>query len=498
MDLLSARSAHARISQKERQVEFNPEPQETCTMTNLRHARETPSWLPKSVLYQLYLRAFTPEGTLRAATARLAELAELGIDILYLCPVCLHDDDPREQFWSPRQRASGCGNPKNPYRMKDYFTVDPEYGTEADLHEFIDVAHKLGMRVLLDIVFLHCGPAAVFLDEHPDFVERDDHGNIKPAAWGFPLLNFDCQELREYLWRNIEYWITDFGVDGYRCDVSASVPLDFWEEARRRLEAIAPEVVMLAESHRPEEQLFAFDCSYSFAQTETLYRIMQGEAPAYAFRGEWEAAKDGWPSEDTHTRFYVPERPNYLSIRGTWPQGSRFLRYTDNHDLAHDHPERLERLWGPAAVKATLALTFTLDGIPMLYNGQEVADAARHSIYAKWPIDWANGEQPVGRERREFCRRLCALRHSEPALCLGDLRWLDNDQPEKVLSFIRTYAGRSILAVVSLADHPVQVSLSLPEPVSVLKPLLTEHVVLRAQDGKWSAATDPFGFFVGV
>ncbi len=465
-------------------------------MTTLKDARQTTSWLPQSVLYQLYLRAFTTEGTLRAATARLPELAELGIDILYLCPVCRHDDDMREEFWSPRQKASGCGNPKNPYRMKDYYAIEPEYGTDADLHEFINTAHRLGMRILLDIVFLHCGPAAVFLDAHPEFVERDDQGAIKPAAWGFPKLNFANPELREYLWRNLEYWIADFGVDGFRCDVSAEVPLDFWEEARRRLEAISPDVVMLAESHRPEEQLFAFDCSYSFAQTATLYRIIKGEAPASAFRSEWEAAKAGWPSEESRQRFYGADRPDHETIQAAWPAGSRFLRYTDNHDLAHDHPERIEKLWSAAAVKATLAFNFTLDGIPMLYNGQEVADTARHSIYANWPIDWANGERLAGRERREFCRRLCALRHSEPALCLGDLGWLDTDCPETVLSFIRTHAGRSILAVFNLADHPISVSLSLPEPVGAAATLLAEGVALRISGEKWSAAMEPFGFCI--
>ncbi len=466
-------------------------------MTNPIHARQTTSWLPKSVLYQLYLRAFTPEGTLRAATARLPDLAELGVDILYLCPVCAHDDDRREEFWSPRQKASGCGNPKNPYRMKDFYAIEPEYGNDADLHEFVDAAHKLGMRVLLDIVFLHCGPAAVFLDEHPDFVERDEKGGVKPAAWGFPKLNFANPELREYLWRNLEYWITDFGVDGYRCDVSAEVPLDFWEEARRRIDLVAPERVMLAESHRPDEQGFAFDCSYSFAQTETLYRILKGESPASAFRSEWEAAKIGWPSEESRQHCYGEGRPGFLTIKTAWPENSRFIRYNDNHDLAHDHPERLEKLWGPAAVKATLALNFTLDGIPMLYNGQEVADAARHSIFAKWPIDWANGERPSGRERRELCRRLCALRHAEPALCLGDLRWLDNDCPDQVLSFRRTYEGRSVLSVISLADRPLNVSVSAASPVGAVSPLLAEGVAFDVSGGKWSAAMAPFGFFVG-
>ena len=118
-------------------------------------ARKSPAWLKNAVMYQLFLRAFTPEGTFRAAEKKLPELASLGVDIVYLCPVCLQDDDMRKEFWSDRQKFSGTENSRNPYRIKDFYSVDPEYGTEANLRSFIATAHKLKIRVLLDIVFFH-------------------------------------------------------------------------------------------------------------------------------------------------------------------------------------------------------------------------------------------------------------------------------------------------------------------------------------------------------
>ncbi len=98
--------------------------------------------------------------------------------------------------------------------MKDYYQVDPEYGTDSDLKGFVAEAHKLGMRVMLDMVYMHCGPKAVFLKDHPDFVKRDKEGKIINSSYNFPELNLDNPELREYLWKNMEYWVKEFNVDG--------------------------------------------------------------------------------------------------------------------------------------------------------------------------------------------------------------------------------------------------------------------------------------------
>ena len=97
------------------------------------NTRPVPAWWRRSVVYQINLRTFTPEGTLKAAEARLAHVASIGVDFVYLCPVVLADDDMNEDNWSKRQKASCTGNPKNSYRISDYFAIDPEYGDEADL-----------------------------------------------------------------------------------------------------------------------------------------------------------------------------------------------------------------------------------------------------------------------------------------------------------------------------------------------------------------------------
>lgn len=434
---------------------------------NERDARPSPEWVRRGVMYQIQPRAFTPEGTLKAATARLPQVADLGVDIIYLCPVFVSDDDPNVQGWSPRQKKSGMNNPRNPYRMKDYYHVDPDYGTDGDLKAFINEAHKLGMRVLLDMVYLHCGPNAVFLAEHPNFVKRDAEGKVAVAAWGFPALNLANPELREYLWRNMEYWVREFGADGFRCDVADGVPLDFWETARDRLDKIQPEICMLAEGTRCEDQLKAFDLDYGWGFKWDN---------AASLRTQWEKMRD--------------ERP-----RG----GARFIRFIDNHDIANDaYDNRIEKAWGSRRVDAALAAMFTLDGVPMIYNGQEVADTARHSIFGRLPVDWTSGDTPTGQARQAFCQKLCTMRHAERALTHGAVVWLDNDQPSSVLSFLRRAFGEEILSVLNLSDRATKVRITFPEPTRwPYSTLLAEGAKAETSDTGASLNMDGFGYLVG-
>ncbi len=434
-------------------------------------AREFPSWLKSSVMYQVFLRRFTAEGTIKAAEAKLPMLAELGVDLVYLCPICVADEHMDKDGWSPRHHASKSEDPRNPYRIADYYTIDPEYGTDQDLHDFVAAAHKLGMRVLLDIVFFHCGPTAVFLQEHPDFVVREEDGTVKVGSWRFPMLNFASNELREYLWDNLEYWMREFAVDGYRCDVSSAVPLDFWVEARKRLEVLNPEVIVLSEGERKTDQLYAFDMNYTFAwSNRALASVFRGEQPATTARERWEVdAKE-------------------------YPEGALLIRYTDNHDIANDAFEnRPERAWTHAGMDAALALLFTLDGIPFLYNGQEIADEVRHSIYygVAETVQWDLAESEVGSKRFALVQTFCNLRHSEAAMAEGKVVWLDNDVPEAVLSFLREAGDEQILVVVNTRNQAV--SATLPKGGGSFVALVSANATLA--NGK--AELGPYGFFVG-
>ncbi len=413
-----------------------------------RQARQSPDWIRNGIMYQIQPRAFTPEGTLKAATDRLQELKRLGINIVYMCPVFVSDDDMDLQFWSPRQMASKMNNPRNPYRMKDYYHVDPEYGTDDDLKNFVSEAHMLGIKVMLDMVYLHCGPKAVFLKDNPDFIKRDPSGKVLNAAWRFPALNYENPELREYLWKNMEYWIRDFNVDGFRCDVADQIPIDFWETARDRLEKIRSDIVMLAEGSRPQNTVKAFDLNYSFSWFGVVRDVYQKDQPASSLRKEYEKRASAQP------------------------QGARFMHYIDNHDIANDsYYNRIEEVWTTKGADAAMVMTFTIDGVPMIYNGQEVADTARHSIFGRLPVKWELGSTPVGKERFALFQKLIKTRLTEPSLLEGKLIWLDNNAPDEVISYARELNGQRIISIINLSEKPVSVKLKYT-PAQKAKPLL--------------------------
>jgi cyclomaltodextrinase / maltogenic alpha-amylase / neopullulanase len=280
-------------------------------------------------------------------------------------------------------------------------------------------------------------------------------------------LNLANPELREYLWKNMEYWVREFGADGFRCDVSDGIPLDFWETARERLEKIRPDLCMLAEGTRREDQLKAFDLDYGWGFKWDN---------AAGVRKQWQKMRD--------------ERP-----RG----GARFIRFIDNHDIANDsYDNRIEKAWGTRRVNATLVALWTLDGVPMLYNGQEVADTARHSIFGRSPIDWPNDDTPTGKTRFAFCQQLCATRHAERALTHGTVVWLDNDQPDSVLSFLRRAAGEEILCVVNLSDRAMKVRVTFPEPTRWShSTLMADGAKAETDDSGFMLNLDEFGYLVG-
>ena len=402
-----------------------------------RDARQTTETATKGVVYQINLRAFTPEGTLEAAKKRLPKLAELGVTIVYLCPFMTSDDDQRQEFWTPRQKQSGMNNPKNPYRIKDYYNVDPEYGTNDDLRAFVDEAHALNLKVFFDLVYLHCGPTAVFIKDHPDFVKRDKDGKVTNADWGFTALNFSSAELREYLLKNMEYWVRDYSCDGFRLDFGDGVPLDFWAEGRRRLDAIRPGLILFSEGTRPEDQLDVMDLNYSFWFFTALDSVMSGKRPAS----------------------YIMDVANKVFAQR--PRGTRFVYYFDNHDIANDdYSNRREKRWGDAANRMLLTLIFTLDGTPMIYNGQEIADESRHSIFGNAPVDWSKENSEEGKGRFEFLQNLIRLRKERPALTSNELVWIPELCGKRVLTFLRRSETETLFCVFNFSKEPSSVSCS--------------------------------------
>ena len=359
--------------------------------------------ISEKIIYQIMFKTFTREGTIKEATKKLSHVAALGVDIVYISPFCEMDTDTDRSAWSERQIKSGMNNPKNPYRIADYFKIDEEYGDNDDLKAFMAEAHGLGMKVVFDLVYMHCGPTK-FAYEHPSFLKRDAGGKVLCSKYNFPLLDFGNPELCEYLWSNMLYWVENFDVDGYRCDVGDRVPLSFWREGRRRIEEKKSDFYMINEGQDPYYMEEVFDLSFhnhNFSWNDVIDK---------AFR----SGKAG---------IHHSLRMVYEGLKSRFPDGAMLLRAYENHDFVIDaFDERLDAKYS-YATDALLVLNFTIDGTPMLYSGNEFADSRRHSMWRfggdDYCVDWSALDGEQGQKRLALVKELCALRHSSKALSYG-------------------------------------------------------------------------------
>ena len=431
--------------------------------------------LKNGVIYQINLRAFTPEGTLRAAEKLLPHIRSIGVDIVYLCACSTADRDEDRAGWSDRQRASGMNNPCNPYRISDYDAIDPEYGDMEDMRRFVETAHGVGLRVLLDLVYFHCGPNAVFLAEHPDFIVRNPDGTPALGSWRFPQLNFELPALREYLMRNMEFFVRDCGVDGYRCDVGDAVPLDFWAEACARIDALKPGLVMINEGV-DAAYLDVFDLNYGWYLREAFLACVEGKQPAEVIA-------------ETQIK-YSKEH-----LQGTW----RSIALLENHDtVSDDYDNRMEQRIGKRAMDAGLVINYTLPNVPFLYCGTEVCDTNRHSLWgnrfhgANLVIDWQNALTADGVDRMALLRLLAQLRHSIPALGMDGALAFAKTGNAQVLGYFREKAGQRCLVAVNLSDEKAYSTVA--AEASAAEALLARDVEAELNEGNVNLALEPWGF----
>lgn len=439
-------------------------------------ARKMSEQNKSAVIYQIYMRAFTPEGTIKAAEKMLPHLKELGVDVVYTCPLALADDDADRKYWSRRQKT--LDNPRNPYRIKDYFKTDPEYGADADLKSFVQTAHKLGMRVMFDLVYYHCGPTANLLGMDKDFVRRDSEGNVILGRWNFPELNFENPKLREYLWGNMEYFIKEFDIDGYRTDVEHYVPIDFWEEGARRVRKLKPDFLMLAESSRPRCQVEVYDINYA-TFFKAASRVYAENAPASAIV---ESEK---------------------KLKALLPKNARVLRYTENHDEAMNYgTARPDMAWPEGAHDSLIFMCFTLDGTPLIYNGVEIADNARHHMFSnrdfgKMRINWAMAMTPKGKARFAFYQELIRLRKTLPALHDDTWAvWLENTAPASAVSYARVFENQKLVGVVNTRNEPLEFSVDVSGigAQKIFTSRMERGARYSLEGGKLKMKLAPFGF----
>jgi cyclomaltodextrinase / maltogenic alpha-amylase / neopullulanase len=381
-------------------------------------ARSAPQWLRDGVVYELYPRNFSLEGNFNGITARLDELKDLGVDILWLMPI------------HPLGEKGRKGSLGSPYAVRDYFAINPDYGTAVDLKRLVAEAHRRGLKVILDIVANHTAWDSIMM-QHPEFYKQDAKGKIIPPVpeWtDVAGLNYENPKLCDYMIGMLKYWVDPkgFDLDGFRCDVASMVPTSFWERARTELEQVKPNIMLLAEASKPELLVKAFDLDYSWPLHGTLNNVLINGAPATEFKRSWDESRQQFPAQSLH------------------------LRISDNHDEA-----RAVARFSIRGALAASALMFTLDGVPLLYNGMEVGDATESgdpALFEKLPVFWHPKERPP---LRDIYRDLIKLRKAHPAFRNDRVIWLRNSDEANLVTFMRLDERDEFVIAINFSNRPV-------------------------------------------
>ena len=449
--------------------------------------RPTPEYLKRATVYQVVLRNFTRDGNFRAATEMLDHVRAAGVDVVYLAPFVEMDCDMDESGWSSRQKRSGFGSPKNSYRISNYDKIDPEYGQDADFKAFNDRAHALGMKVYMDLVYLHCGPNNVLKDLFPDAFQKNADGTVKTTQWHFPYVNFASKDVRKYLIDSMLHWMR-LGCDGFRCDVGDQVPIDFWVEAVTACQKVNPDLVMINEGTKAEWLEKAFDACYAWPWSFNVRgTLVKSEANGWYARGNKSLAE---------------RMEGVRAYEAKIPRDALMFCFLDNHDTATDDwDNRFDRVLPVEAGNAAFVLTFLRRGLPLVFNGTEIADNARNSFFApvEHParayktVDWARAVQPAGQRRLALIRTLARLHREDPVFYDGEMDWVTDGEAQGVVAFVRRLGARRVFVAANLTNAPVTFRPGDLKLTPQAKRLLAERFEVRA-DG--ACAAGPYGFIV--
>ena len=379
-----------------------------------------PDWSKDAVIYQVNTRQFSQSGTFDGVIEKLAHIVGLGARILWLMPI------------HPIGEKHRKGELGSPYAVKDYFAINPEFGDESSLRRLIDDAHALGLKVILDWVPNHSAWDNHLVTQHPEWYARDYKGDFRPSPWWdwSDIIEFDYDQpgLREYMIMAMAYWVEEFDIDGYRCDVAGYVPNDFWRQLRTALDNIKP-VFLLAEWEDRDLHRDGFNMTYAWSWNEALHDIAHQKAPVDRLRKYY-----SWNER-------------------AWPRSAYRMTFVSNHDKNAWDGTQQEQFG--ECLEAAIVLSVLGEGMPLIHNGQEAGESKRLAFFERDPIDWQ--DHPIG----DLYRKLIHLKKRVPALWNGEygasMIQVPNSLPAQVLSFVRRQDDVKVFVVLNLSADTADV-----------------------------------------
>lgn len=418
----------------------------SCANNNVTNNKtfSPPEWSYNKSIYEVNIRQYTKEGTFAAFEDHLVELKDMGIGIIWLMPI------------HPIGEKKRKGTLGSYYSVKDYKGINPRFGTHKDFKNLVDKIHELGMYVIIDWVANHTSWDHKWTETNKNFYTLDSSGNFVPpvADWADVIdLNYENKELWPHMIDALEYWVNDFNIDGYRCDVAAMVPNEFWSDARKELETIKP-VFMLAEAHEPAMHLNGFNMTYNWQLKDLMNNFALGKVEI----------------EELKNHFLIDEK--------VYPENAFRMNFTTNHDENSWNGtvyERLGKLSEPFSI-----LFSTVSGMPLVYSGQEAGMNKRLEFFEKDLIQWKDDQQKI------IFSKIFTEKKKNKALWNGaqggEMNFINVSSNKNVIAYYREKDDDKIIVIINLSEENSKIFVNENQLWDKYKNLLNDNSITIDKD----------------
>lgn len=380
-----------------------------------------PGWVSTTNIYEVNLRQYTKEGTFNAFAKHLPRLKDMGVEVIWFMPV------------TPISLKNRKGTLGSYYACSSYVQTNPEFGTINEFQQLVQQIHDLGMKVIIDWVANHTGWDHEWTVAHPEYYNRNADGSFKPPVenWEDVIhLNFNSNDMRVAMIDAMKFWVNDCGIDGFRCDMAMLVPLDFWLQARKELDAIRP-LFWLGEFDQWNDEPYAqaFDVSYSWHWMHVSEEF---------YKNKWKLSL----LDDALTGYKYKQ-----------PYGHIRSFFTSNHDENSWNGTEYEK-YGDAAIPFAV-FSCMWDGIPLIYSGQELPNQKRLQFFDKDEIKWT-----AKQKLHAFYKTLLEFRKQHPAMKAANrniITWhIATTELQHLFSFVRKTGTREVITILNFSNQKLK------------------------------------------
>lgn len=395
-------------------------------------AKNTPKSYRNQVMYSIFVRNYSEEGTFEGVRRDLGRIQALGVDIIWLMPI------------HPLGEKARKGSLGSPYAIRDYRAVNPEYGTLEDFKRLVNDIHQRGMKCIIDVVYNHTSPDSWLSENHPEWFYHKPDGSFgnRVGEWTDIIdLDYTKQDLWDYQIDTLKMWAEI--VDGFRCDVAPLVPIEFWLEAREEVEKVRPGCFWLAESVEPDFIVFnrsrgmvahsdsevyqAFDLCYDY----DIYSVYQD---AITGNGSLRSYADALNRQE-----------------GMYPANYVKLRCLENHDRAR----AAQMIPGDTQLRSWTAFNYFQKGLAMVYAGQEVHAKHTPNLFDRDTINWN-----TGKDMTSLLQRLAQIKRDP---IFTDSTYSVKALPRDVLLAVHEKGNEKMIGIFPMGGNASLVEVEAPD-----------------------------------